>query len=179
MFEASITYKIKGTDKYLTIVEALGNRYYRAYVADKLDGEWYPIEGFDTMEKPFAGKANVTFESGVEPWSVQVSHGELILDSNDERMILRSEQSDVPLPGHQRSRQQGGLRRFALQARPAARREIALSFPSSDRFTGRASHRSVETAAVDPLWRVAHCVTPRIAPTIAGAFRTRPVRGKG
>jgi hypothetical protein len=87
VFEASITYKIKGTDKYLTIVEALG-RYYRAYVADTLDGEWYPIEGFDTMEKPFAGKANVTFDPGVEPWSVQVSHGELILDSNDERMIL-------------------------------------------------------------------------------------------
>jgi hypothetical protein len=88
VFEGTYTYKIKGTDKYLTIVEALGNRYYRAYVADKLDGEWYPIEGFDTMEKPFAGKANVTFEPGVEPWSVQVSHGELILDSNDERMIL-------------------------------------------------------------------------------------------
>jgi hypothetical protein len=88
VFEASITYKIKGTNKYLTIVEALGNRYYRAYVADKLDGEWYPIEGFDTMEKPFAGKANVTFEPGVEPWSTQVSHGELILDRNDERMIL-------------------------------------------------------------------------------------------
>jgi hypothetical protein len=88
VFEASFTYRIKGTDKYLTIVEALGTRYYRAYVADKLDGEWYPIEGFDTMEKPFAGKANVTFEPGVEPWSVQVSHGELILDSNDERMIL-------------------------------------------------------------------------------------------
>ena len=87
VFEASITYRIKGTDKYLTIVEALG-RYYRAYVADKLDGEWYPIEGFDTVEKPFAGRANVTFEAGVEPWSVQVSHGELILDSNDERMIL-------------------------------------------------------------------------------------------
>jgi hypothetical protein len=87
VFEASFTYKIKGTDKYLTIVEALG-RYYRAYVADKLDGEWYPIEGFDTMERPFAGRANVTFEPGVEPWSVQVSHGELILDSNDERMIL-------------------------------------------------------------------------------------------
>jgi hypothetical protein len=87
VFEASITYRIKGTDKYLTLVESLG-RYYRAYVADKLDGEWYPVEGFDTMEKPFAGRANVTFEPGVEPWSVQVSHGELILDSNDERMIL-------------------------------------------------------------------------------------------
>ena len=88
VFEASITYRIKGTNKYLTLVEALGNRYYRAYVADRLDGEWYPIAGFDTMEKPFAGKANVTFEPGVEPWSVQVSHGELVRDGNDERMIL-------------------------------------------------------------------------------------------
>lgn len=88
VFEASITYKIKGTEKYLTLVEALGVRYYRAYVADKLDGEWYPIQGFDTMEQPFAGKANVTFEPGVEPWSVQVSHGELIRESNDERMLL-------------------------------------------------------------------------------------------
>ncbi|HRZ55781.1 MAG TPA: non-reducing end alpha-L-arabinofuranosidase family hydrolase, partial [Candidatus Paceibacterota bacterium] len=49
VFEASFTYKIKGTDKYLTCVEALSpTRYYRAYVADKLDGEWYPVEGFDT-----------------------------------------------------------------------------------------------------------------------------------
>lgn len=88
VFEASSTYRIKGSSKYLTIVEALGVRYYRAYVADRLDGEWYPIAGFDTMEKPFAGRANVTFEAGVEPWSVQVSHGELVRESNDERMIL-------------------------------------------------------------------------------------------
>ena len=89
VFEAGFTYKIKGTDKYLTLVEALGaGRYYRAYVADKLDGEWYPVEGFDTPEKPFAGKANMSFEPGVEAWSGQVSHGELVRDSNDERMIL-------------------------------------------------------------------------------------------
>jgi hypothetical protein len=89
VFEAGFTYKIKGTNKYLTLVEAMGApRYYRAYVADKLDGEWYPIEGFDTPEKPFAGRANVTFEAGVEPWSYQVSHGELIRETNDERMVL-------------------------------------------------------------------------------------------
>jgi hypothetical protein len=93
VFEAGFTYKIKGTDKYLTLVEAMieapgKGRYYRAYVADKLDGEWYPIEGFDTAEKPFAGKANVSFEDGVEPWSGQVSHGEMVRDVNDERMIL-------------------------------------------------------------------------------------------
>ena len=89
VFEASFTYKIKGAGKYLTLVEALGaGRYYRAYVADKLDGEWYPVQGFDTKEQPFAGKANISFEAGVEPWSGQVSHGELIRELNDERMIL-------------------------------------------------------------------------------------------
>ena len=89
VFEAGFTYKIKGVDKYLTCVEALGaGRYYRAYVADKLDGEWYPVEGFDTPEHPFAGKANMTFENGVTPWSGQVSHGEMIRATNDERMIL-------------------------------------------------------------------------------------------
>jgi hypothetical protein len=89
VFEASFTYRIKGTDKYLTCVEALSpTRFYRAYVADKLDGEWYPVEGFDTFEKPFAGIRNMTFEEGVEPWSGQVSHGEMIREENDERMIL-------------------------------------------------------------------------------------------
>lgn len=89
VFEAGFTYKIKGVDKYLTCVEALGaGRYYRAYVADKLDGEWYPVEGFDTVDHPFAGKANMTFEDGVAPWSGQVSHGEMIREVNDERMVL-------------------------------------------------------------------------------------------
>ncbi|MCB9911417.1 MAG: hypothetical protein H7A46_25895 [Verrucomicrobiales bacterium] len=89
VFEGSFTYKIKGADKYLTCVEALSpTRYYRAYVADMLDGEWYPVEGFDTYEKPFAGSHNVTFDKGVEPWTGQVSHGEMIREVNDERMIL-------------------------------------------------------------------------------------------
>ena len=89
VFEAGYTYKIKGVEKYLTCVEALGaGRYFRAYMADKLDGEWYPIEGFDTVDHPFAGKANIAFEEGVQPWSGQVSHGEMVRESNDERMIL-------------------------------------------------------------------------------------------
>ena len=89
VFEAGFTYKIKGVEKYLTCVEAIGaTRYYRAYVADKLDGEWSPVEGFDTFEKPFAGVNNMTFEDGVKAWSGQVSHGEMIRDVNDERMEL-------------------------------------------------------------------------------------------
>jgi hypothetical protein len=89
VFEGSFTYKIKGTDKYLTCVEALSpTRYYRAYVADKLDGQWYPVAGLDTFEQPFAGSKNMTFEEGVAPWTGQVSHGEMVRDGNDERMIL-------------------------------------------------------------------------------------------
>jgi len=91
VFEGSFTYKIKGTDKYLTCVEALSpTRYYRACVADKLDGEWYPVAGLDTFEQPFAGSKNTTFEEGVAPWTSQVSHGEMVRDGNDERMILDS-----------------------------------------------------------------------------------------
>jgi len=89
VFEAGFTYKIKGVDKYLTCVEALGaGRYFRAYVADKLDGEWYPVAGFDTADHPFAGQANMTFDDGVAPWSGQVSHGEMVREVNDERMVL-------------------------------------------------------------------------------------------
>jgi enterochelin esterase-like enzyme len=89
VFEGSFTYKIKGVDKYLTCVEALSpTRFFRAYVADTLDGEWYPVEGFDTFQQPFAGIHNVTFEAGVEPWTGQISHGEMIRETNDERMIL-------------------------------------------------------------------------------------------
>jgi enterochelin esterase-like enzyme len=89
VFEGSFTYKIKGVDKYLTCVEALSpTRFFRAYVADTLDGEWYPVEGFNTFEQPFAGIHNVTFEEGVKPWTGQISHGEMIRETNDERMIL-------------------------------------------------------------------------------------------
>jgi enterochelin esterase-like enzyme len=89
VFEGSMTYKIKGTDKYLTLVEGLGpSRYYRAYLADRLDGEWTPIPGADTYESPFAGPNNVTFAEGVERWTSDISHGELLRDGNDETLTI-------------------------------------------------------------------------------------------
>jgi enterochelin esterase-like enzyme len=89
LFEGSMTYKIKGMDKYLTLVEGLGpSRYYRAYVADRLDGEWIPVPDADTYENPFAGRKNVTFEEGVEPWTTDISHGELIRDGYDETLTI-------------------------------------------------------------------------------------------
>jgi Glycosyl hydrolase family 62 len=89
LFEAGMTFKIKGTHKYLTLIEALSPaRYYRAFTADYLDGEWTPLPDADTFDKPFAGINNVTFEEGVASWTRDISHGELIRDSNDETMTI-------------------------------------------------------------------------------------------
>lgn len=86
IFEASHTYKIKGQDKYLTVIEENGRRYYKAYIADRLDGQWRPIA--DTAEKPFAGWKNVRPSKGVEAWTDNVSHGELIRDGFDQTLTV-------------------------------------------------------------------------------------------
>jgi hypothetical protein len=84
IFEASHTYRLRGMDRYLTIVEAQGGsrRYYKAYTAEKLDGEWMPLAA--SREKSFASSANVKF-SGVA-WSESISHGELIRTGFDEHL---------------------------------------------------------------------------------------------
>jgi hypothetical protein len=86
IFEASHTYKLKGMDKYLTIVEENGRRYYKAYLADRLDGEWTPLA--NTAERPFAGWKNIRPAPGVEPWTDNVSHGELIRDGFDQTLTV-------------------------------------------------------------------------------------------
>lgn len=85
LFEGSMTYKIKGTDTYLTIIEALSPaRYYRAWISKDLNGQWSPVPGADSWETPFAGINNVTFADGVERWTTDISHGELLRDNVDE-----------------------------------------------------------------------------------------------
>ncbi|HPD46943.1 MAG TPA: non-reducing end alpha-L-arabinofuranosidase family hydrolase [Anaerohalosphaeraceae bacterium] len=85
LFEGSMTYKIKGTDTWLTIIEALSpTRYYRAWISKDLNGQWIPVPGADSWQTPFAGINNVTFEEGVEPWTREISHGELIREGYDE-----------------------------------------------------------------------------------------------
>jgi len=85
IFEASHTYKLKGLDKYLTVVEAQGGhgwRYFKAYLADRLDGEWTPLAA--TREHAFASMAN-TQPIG-ERWTDSISHGELLRAGCDERI---------------------------------------------------------------------------------------------
>ena len=86
IFEASHTYRLQGMNKYLTIIEEDGQRYYKAYTADRLDGEWTPIA--DTAERPFAGWNNVRPASDVAPWTDNISHGELIRSGYDETLTV-------------------------------------------------------------------------------------------
>jgi hypothetical protein len=88
VFEASHTYRLKGLDKYLTVIEAgqSGKRYYKAYLADRLDGPWRPLA--DREKRPFAGAANVRPAPGVDLWTDNISHGELLRDGYDETMTV-------------------------------------------------------------------------------------------
>lgn len=86
IFEASHTYALKGMNQYLTVIEENGKRYYKAYLADRLDGEWTPIA--DTAERPFAGWNNVRPEVGVTPWTDNISHGELVREGWDETLTV-------------------------------------------------------------------------------------------
>jgi hypothetical protein len=88
-FEASHTYRLKGLDKFLTLVEAIGpggKRYYKAFLTDRLDGDWRPIAG--SWGKPFASAENVRFTPGVAPWADSISHGELLRDGCDETLTV-------------------------------------------------------------------------------------------
>jgi len=85
VFEASHTYRLKGRNKYLTVIEAQhghGWRYQKAYLADRLDGEWTPLAG--EKDKALASMLNV--EHPAERWTDVVSHGELLRPGYDEKL---------------------------------------------------------------------------------------------
>jgi len=84
IFEASHTYRLKGLDRFLTIIEAQdgGRRYYKAYLAEGLDGDWKPLAA--TKERPFAGPLNVR-DRGPH-WTDSFSHGELLRDGFDQNL---------------------------------------------------------------------------------------------
>ena len=84
IFEASHIYRLKGMQKFLALIEAQagGRRYFKAYLADRLDGKWTPPAA--SRKRPFASLANVAFDG--EPWTTSFSHGELIRASHDEHL---------------------------------------------------------------------------------------------
>lgn len=76
IFEASHTYRLKGRDQFFTIVEAQSGkrRYFKGYIADRLDGEWRPLA--DSRDKPLVSPRNVVNQRS--SWATSYSHGEFI-----------------------------------------------------------------------------------------------------
>ena len=87
VFEASNVYRIKGTNTYLLLVEAIGTdgrRYFRSWTAEGIDGDWAPLAS--TEANPFARAGNVTFPDGA--WSQDISHGEMIRAGVDQTLTI-------------------------------------------------------------------------------------------
>ncbi len=85
IFEAAHVYRLKGLPKYLTVVEAQGGhgwRYFKAYLADRLEGPWTPLAA--TREKSFASMANTRHTA--ERWTDCISHGELLRAGVDQHL---------------------------------------------------------------------------------------------
>jgi len=97
IFEASHTYRLAGQDRFLTVVEAQGNkrRYFKGFLADSLDGQWRPLAA--TRAKPLVSPVNVVNQSA--SWATSYSHGEFIRLGHDQRLEVDPENLQLLFQG--------------------------------------------------------------------------------
>jgi hypothetical protein len=89
LYEGGCTYHIKGTNQYLTLIEAANDkwkRYYKAFIADRLDGPWRPLAA--EWGNSFADATRIRMSDGSKLWTEDISHGELIRDGYDQTMTI-------------------------------------------------------------------------------------------
>jgi Glycosyl hydrolase family 62 len=106
IFEASHTYYVTDLKKYLTMIEAQngdGWRYFKAYTAEQLDGEWAEIAA--TREQPMASMKNVVHPN--PRWTDVVSHGEIVRKGIDEKLEISSKNMEVIFQGVLEQQRQG------------------------------------------------------------------------
>jgi hypothetical protein len=82
IFEGGSHYKVKGTaNTYLHVIEGQGStgRYFSAWTSEGIEGAWkdYKVG----QSNPLIRSNNVTYASGVDDWTDDVSHGEFIRDN--------------------------------------------------------------------------------------------------
>jgi hypothetical protein len=89
IFEGGSHYKVKGTaNTYLHVIEGQGStgRYFSAWTSEGLEGAWKDYKAGQST--PFIRSNNVTYASGVDDWSDDVSHGEFIRDNPNQYQEL-------------------------------------------------------------------------------------------
>ncbi len=107
IFEASHTYRLLGKDKYITVVEAQNKkrRYFKAFVADRLDGNWEPVAA--TRQNPMVSPLNVLNQD--DSWATSYSHGEFIRAGRNQLLEVDPEGLRLLFQGaNDREYQRGG-----------------------------------------------------------------------
>ena len=86
IFEASHTYKLQGSDKFVTLVEAQHRkrRYFKLFTADRIAGPWKPLAA--TREKPAVSVRNVVNQD--DSWATSYRHGEFVRSGFDQRLEI-------------------------------------------------------------------------------------------
>ncbi len=107
IFEASHTYKIKGEDAYVTLVEAQNGkrRYFKLFTAKQLSGPWSPLAA--SRNQPAVSVVNVVNQD--TSWATSYSHGEFLRTGYNQRLEIDPQSTRILFQGaSDREYQRGG-----------------------------------------------------------------------